>query len=207
MLLGGYSSCQGCGCVPATTGCPTRVFGGYDGFLGTTPPTPGGILGARVGPFNSSFSITSVTLLTDGLNYAINTSRPADDIYRQTPLLELWSHDPIYNSPKLLNMVGGGGVPDVLATFTAPSSFAAGNWVFTHAGYTVSASTYYWIVLSFNGRWAYWQENCDTAPGYGSYQACVNACCDYWTQGERQTNDTVFWTNVFLCEGFMLSIN
>jgi hypothetical protein len=165
------------------------------------------MLAARIGPFDSSVSITSVTLLTDGLSYAINTSRSADDIYRQTPLVELWSHDSAVNRPKLLNMISGGGDPDILATFTAPASFAAGNWIFTHAGYTVSASTYYWIVLSFNGRWAYWQENCGSVPGYESYQACVDACCDYWAEGYREITDRSGWTNLFLCEGFILSIN
>jgi hypothetical protein len=95
----------------------------------------------------------------------------------------------------------------VLATFTAPASFAPGNWVFTHAGYTVSAGTYYWIVLRHNGKWAYWEENCDTHATFPSSAACIAACCDYWTSGSLGAPGGVLWDGNALCGGYVLSIN
>lgn len=193
MLLGGGSSCQACGCSPG--GCTTKTVGGYDTYHG---PNGFGALAARIGPFDSSLSITSVTLLTDGLSYALNT--PPDPFTE--PLLELWAHDASANLPRLTS----GGLPDILATFTKPGSFAAGDWVFTHAGYTVTASTYYWIVLRYNGKWAYWDENCGTQTTYPSFAACVAACCDYWTTGVFGGGQSV-WDGDSLCGGYVLSIN
>jgi hypothetical protein len=186
MLLGGGSNCQSCGCAPG--GCTIKTVGGYDLYLETNKA-----LAARIGPFDSSFAITSATILTDGLTYALPYT---------SPLLELWAHDAANNLPNLPS-----AVPDVLATFTAPASFASGNWVFTHAGYTVSAGTYYWIVLRHNGKWAYWEENCGAQTTYPSFAACVAACCDYWTSGTLGPPGGVLWDGSSLCGGYVLSIN
>ena len=195
MLLGGGSSCQQCGCAPG--GCTIKTVGGYDTYL--QPADLNAAVAARIGPFDTSFSITSVTLLTDGLTVALNS--PPD--YLSEPLLELWGHDAVNNVPNL----GIGQQPhEILATFTAPGSFAPGNWVFTHAGYTVSASTYYWIVLRYNGKWAYWEENCGTHATFPSFAACVAACCDYWTAG-RLGGGQAIWEGGYLCGGYVLSIN
>jgi hypothetical protein len=191
MLLGGSSPCQQCGCSPGD--CTTKTLGGYDTYLESF-----GALAARIGPFDSSFDITSVTLLTNGLTYALNS--PADAF--TTPLVELWAHDVADNLPNLTS----GGLPDVLATFTQPGSFAAGDWIFTHAGFTVSAGTYYWIVLRHNGAWAYWDENCLTQTTFPSFAACVAACCDYWTQGTFGGGQGL-WDGSSLCGGYVLSIN
>ena len=196
MLLGGGSSCQQCGCAPG--GCTIKTVGGYDTYLDVNKA-----LAARIGPFDSSFAITSVTILTDGLTHALNS--PPDPY--TSPVLELWAHDAANNVPNLPS-IGGLPVPDVLATFTAPGSFAAGNWVFTHAGYTVYAGTYYWIVLRNNGKWAYWEENCDTHLTFQSSAACVAACCDYWTTGSLGAPGGVLWDfSGSLCGGYVLSIN
>jgi hypothetical protein len=194
MLLGGGSNCQSCGCSPG--GCTIKTVGGYDTFLEPLY----GALAARVGPFDTSFAITSVTLLTDGLTVALNS--PPDEF--SEPLLELWGHDAVNNVPNLRQI--SQEPPEILATFTAPGSFAPGNWVFTHAGYTVSASTYYWIVLRYNGKWAYWEENCDTHATFPSSAACIAACCDYWTAG-RLGGGQAIWEGGYLCGGFVLSIN
>ena len=143
MLLGGGSSCQQCGCGPS--GCTSKTIGGYDEFL----IEPKLALGARIGQFGSAVTVTSVTITTDGLTYPL-TNPPAANT---TPVLELWAHDATNNLPNILS-VGGLPVADILATFTAPSSFGAGDWVFTHAGYTLSASTYYWVGCeSIDGTW------------------------------------------------------
>ena len=188
-MKGGFG-CSPCCATP--TGCTTKTVGGYDTYLETNKA-----LAARIGPFDSSFAITSATILTDGLTYALPYT---------SPLLELWAHDAANNLPNLPS-IGGFPVPDVLATFTAPGSFAPGNWVFTHAGYTVSASTYYWIVLRHNGKWAYWEENCGTQTAYPSFAACVDACCDYWTQGSLGAPGGVLWDGNSLCGGYVLAIN
>lgn len=194
MILGGGSNCQGCGCSPG--GCTIKTVGGYDQYL-----LSNAAVGARIGPFDASFSITSVTLLTDGLSYALNS--PPNPFTE--PLLELWAHDSANNLPNLPS-IGGFPVPDILATFTAPGSFSPGDWVFTHAGYTVSAGTYYWLVLRYNGKWAYWEENCDTHATFASSAECVAACCDYWTQGTLGGGQALWDGNVF-CGGYVLSIN
>jgi hypothetical protein len=159
------------------------------------------MLAARVGPFDSSFTITSVTILTDGLEYALLTPPNPYTV----PTLELWAHNATDNVPNTL----AADAPDVLATFTAPASFAAGNWVFTHAGYTVSSQTYYWIVLRYNGGWAYWEENCDTHATFASSGACIAACCDYWTSGQLGLlgGESAAWDPTSYCGGFVLTIN
>ena len=200
MLLGGGSSCQQCGCLPG--GCTIKTIGGYDTYLGQkTTEEPKNMLAARVGPFDSSFSIASVTLLTNGLRYALQTP----PLQYTVPTLQLWAHNAIDNVPNTL----AADAPDVLATFTAPASFAAGDWVFTHAGYTVSAGTYYWVVLRYNGEWAYWEENCSTHVTFPSFAACVAACCDYWSQGSLGVDgaESAAWDGVSYCGGLVLSIN
>jgi hypothetical protein len=195
MLLGGGSSCQQCGCSPG--GCTIKTIGGYDQYL----ITPKLALAARIGQFPSSITVTSVTITTDGLKYALASPPEADT----TPVLQLWVHDATNNLPDLPS-VGGVPVPNVLATFTAPGSFAAGDWVFTHAGHTLSANTYYWIVLRNNGKWAYWEENCNTHATFPSSAACIAACCDYWTAGDLGSQQ-VIWEGASLCGGYVLSIN
>lgn len=192
-MKGGFG-CSPCCATPG--GCTTKTVGGYDQYLQSN-----GAAGARIGPFDASFSITSVTLLTDGLSYALNS--PPDPFTE--PLLELWAHDAANNLPNLPS-IGGFPVPDILATFTAPGSFSPGDWVFTHAGYTVSAGTYYWLVLRYNGQWAYWEENCGTQTTYPSFAACVAACCDYWTTGTLGGGQAL-WDGNSLCGGYVLSIN
>lgn len=188
MLLGGGSSCQQCGCGPA--GCTSKTIGGYDASIYSTKAA-----GARIGQFGSALTVTSVTITTDGLTYPL-TNPPAAFT---TPVLELWAHDATNNLPDLPS-IGGVPTPNILATFTAPGSFGAGDWVFTHAGYTLAANTFYWIVLRHNGLWAYWEENC------GSNTACQAACCDYWTQGTLGGGQAI-WDGVSYCNGYVLSIN
>lgn len=183
-ILGGQ--CSTC-CAPS--GCTSKTIGGYDEYLADANYG----IGARIGQFSSAVTITSVTITTDGLTYPI-TNPPAANT---TPVLQLWAHDATNNLPNFLS-VGGVPVADILATFTAPASFGAGDWVFTHAGYTLSANTYYWLVLRNNGLWAYWDENC------GSNTACQAACCDYWTQS---IFSGALWDGVFYCGGYVLSIN
>ena len=192
-MKGGFG-CSPCCATPG--GCTIKTVGGYDTYLQQFNDA----LAARIGPFDASFSITSVTLLTDGLTYALNS--PPDEM--SEPLLELWGHDAVNNVPNLRQI--SQEPPEILATFIAPGSFAPGNWVFTHAGYTVSAGTYYWIVLRYNGKWAYWEENCDTHATFASSAACIAACCDYWTQG-RLGGGQAIWDGGFLCGGYVLSIN
>lgn len=187
-MKGGFG-CSPCCATP--TGCTTKTVGGYDTYL----IEPKLAIGARIGQFSSAITVTSVTIKTNGLTYAISTPPAANT----APVLELWAHDAANNLPDLPS-VGGLPVPNVLATFTVPASFAAGDWVFTHAGYSISANTYYWIVLRNNGKWAYWDENC----GFNS--ACIAACCDYWTQGDLGSQN-VIWDGVSYCGGYVLSIN
>lgn len=182
----------GLGCLKccATTGCTSKTIGGYDEYLESFRAAA-----ARVGQFASAFTITSVTIVTDGLTYPLSTPPAANT----TPVLELWGHDAVNNLPNMPS-VGGSPVPDILATFTPPASFDPGDWVFTHAGYTVAANTYYWIVLRHNGLWAYWDENC------GSNTECQAACCDYWTQGTLGGGQSI-WDGAAYCNGYVLSIN
>jgi hypothetical protein len=202
MLLGGGSNCQSCGCAPAVSGCTIKTVGGYDTYLGQKiTEEPKNMLAARIGPFDSSFAITAVTILTNGLRYALQSP----PLPYTVPTLELWAHNATNNLPNTL----AAGAPDVLATFTEPASFAAGEWVFTNAGYTVSSGTYYWIVLRYNGEWAYWEENCDTHATFPSSGACVAACCDYWTFGSLGLfgGESASWFSVEYCGGYVLSIN
>ena len=187
MLLGG-KGCQQCAC---TTGCTSKTIGGYDEWLSDVKLA----MGVRIGAFASSMTLTSVTLTTDGLTYPRSIPPAANT----TPVLELWVHDATNNRPRIYSP---GGIPtgDVLATFTAPGSFGAGDWVFTHAGYTLSANTYYWLVLKNNGLWAYWDENC------GSNAGCQAACCDYWVHGDLG-NQQFAWEPTNYCGGYVYSLN
>lgn len=59
-----------------------------------------------------------------------------------------------------------------VATFTGPTSIGAATWEFTHAGYSCSGSTRYWIVLGKNGWWNFYEiPDCNN----GLTQCCARA--------------------------------
>ena len=183
MLLGG-KGCQQCAC---TSGCTSKTLAGYDNVYIDTAYRAGAV---RIGPFASNLTVTSVTIPTDGLIEPL-TSPPAAGT---KPTMEIWSHDATNNLP----LISSGPVKGIVATLTSPATFGAGNWVFTHAGYTLTANTYYWLVCN-NVAWGYWDEHCAANDA-----ACEAACCDYWTAG---LGTSVIWDGTAFCGAYVYTLN
>jgi len=188
-MKGGFG-CSPC-CAPQV-GCTSRTISGYDAYIDTSTRA----LATRIGAFSSSLTLTSVTIPTAGLSYPLSVPPAANT----QPVLQIWAHDSTNNLPRVYSS-GGSSVLDILTTLTAPASFQSGDWVFTHAGYTLSANTFYWIVLRHNGEWAYWVENCA-----GASAECIAACCDYWTQGTFGGGQSL-WDGSSYCGAYAYTLN
>lgn len=158
MLFGGGSSCQQCGC--SKTAC-VWAQDAYDiadtnQYLAQSFVTPSGGL-----------TLTKVTLEVDGYDPLIGTLPPGT--YSNYPRCR------IYNST-----TNGSSqhIPDApLVTLTGPTSIGAASWEFTHAGYSLSASARYWIVLEKNGYWWFTNSSADPALVPACALGGDPACC------------------------------
>ncbi len=146
MLIGGGSSCQQCGCGES---CPAPDYTsvGYDiatidTFLAQSFVVPAGGL-----------TLTSATLTIAGYDPLQATLPPGS--YTNYPRSRLYGN--IDGTGSEAGLVK----PDTtaLATLTAPAIGTLGNatWVFTHAGYALTAGVRYWISLETNGYWEYYE--------------------------------------------------
>ena len=150
MLLGGYSSCQGCGCSPVRCFDGIVPDAGYDSFDNST------MLAGGISIGGSSRTLTSVTIYNDGTtsapvycivwpNDTTDTSLPYGPIPKQR------QNSPPYN------------FPSECVSLTPPASFSGSTWTFTHSGLTLSANTIYWIVMSG-------QNIVSGSQGYGGWK-------------------------------------
>jgi hypothetical protein len=137
MLLGGGSSCQACGCGSAPD--PDCVCNIFDAPVISQSTAQSNIWAASMFLTGSSGKIiTSIQLRTPTWTSA-NSSGAT---------LKIFSHS-----------TANGGIPNAaLHTLTYPATLGD-DVTFTSVGYTVSANTYYWVVLSENGPWEFTDHN------------------------------------------------
>ena len=136
MLLGGYSSCQGCGCQPALT-CFDGVTpaSDYDAFNDT------GFLAGGISIGSSPQTLSSVTIYNDGSTAG-------------TVTCILWPNDTTNSSlpfgprPKPRQDNPPYNFPPECVFLTPPGSFSGSTWTFTNSGVTLNANTIYWIVMA-----------------------------------------------------------
>ena len=135
MILGGGSSCQKCGCP---SGCVCNIFDAPE--------------------ITSNSADSSVKLASMFLTGS--AARNITAIQLRSPLwtagnstgatLEIWSS--VLRADNEL-------VPNALLhTLTYPATLEQ-NVTFTSSGYTVSANTNYWVVLSIAGPWTFTDHN------------------------------------------------
>jgi hypothetical protein len=154
MLLGGGSSCQQCGCPP---GCECNIFDAPEIIWSSADSVTK--LASTFLTGSAARVITAIQLRTPVWTAENSTNFYGDGAPAK---LEIWS-----NKLRTPNQTIVDFIPDApLHTLTFPTTLGE-NVTFTSSGYTVSANTYYWVVLSIAGRWTFTNHNLcidDTVP-------------------------------------------
>jgi hypothetical protein len=160
MLLGGGSNCQGCGCS-------------QDCFVGQSPDT-GSIefyldspLAQAIEVGSTGVTLTSVTIYNDGISEPLISKLGGG--YVNAPRCSIWSSSVASPSSCPDDKIPTGS--GKLVTLTPPASFAGATWVFTHAGYVLSANTTYWVVMDceLSAQSAFWK--------YDEYLMDIDCIC------------------------------
>ena len=93
----------------------------------------------------------------------------------------------------------------VLATLTGPTDIFDANWEFTHAGYSLSAATRYWISLEQNGYWNFYDiGDCGASPGQSA-----ECCGKPWsfTANSGGSWDQWYLSGTYAATPYLLLVN
>lgn len=146
MLLGGGSSCQGCGCKPQAdcfeSATPVENYNLY--FDGGNWVAGGIVVG------NSSITLNQVKVYVGNFNAPLNADGSLQNS-SNSPLCYIYSSDtPNSAEPWISKPLA------LIATLTPPYSFSGNEWTFTSSGLSLSANTIYWVVMAAGFYDAYW---------------------------------------------------
>ena len=134
-MKGGFGCSPCCGPVPCFSG-QTPNTGSLEFYLSS--PFAQAI---EVG--STGVTLTSVTIYNDGISQPLVSKLGGG--YTNAPRCSIWSSSALSPSPCPDDKIPTGS--GKLVTLTPPASFAGATWVFTHAGYSLSANTTYWVVM------------------------------------------------------------
>jgi hypothetical protein len=175
-------------------GCPccgtTPCWDGETFSTGSTQASSTGYLGGGFVTPSGGLTLTSVTIYqSGGLGEPLTYSPPPNPQPTNAPRLRILNDD--------------SGVPNsssVVATLTRPTDWTTDEWVWTHAGLSLTGSTTYWVELSSPGtqtmRWKW--------DGYPFAEGPTDEC--YYLRS-TSTNSGTTWSSGTDTIRFLFDLN